>query len=226
MTPIRSSTWSAARQRQALDLSARYRHGASVTELARDTGLSKGTVINRLRLVDTPMRTPQQTLLLQADPEQIAARQQLAATMRRWYESGTSVPALAAVFACSQRTVRRRLAQAGATLRAPGQTRALGTNRQARRKLMRSLRARYEAGASVQLLAAGCGYSTSTVYRLLHQAETTMRPRSQPSPRARGDRSPRALLNPTSPPHTPETPPATTNGRSTSDPINTIGTAS
>jgi transposase len=190
MTPTRSTTWSAARQRQALDLSASYRHGASVNELARATGLSKGTVINRLRLVGTPMRTPQQTRLLQADPKQTAARSELAATMRRWYESGTSVPALAAVFECSQRTVRRRLAQAGATLRSPGQTRALGTDGQARRKLMRSLRARYEAGASVQLLAAGCGYSTSTVYRLLHQAGTTMRPRNQPNPGTAGDRSP------------------------------------
>jgi transposase len=190
MTPTRSTTWSAARQRQALDLSARYRHGASVPELARATGLSKGTVINRLRLVGTPMRTPQQTRLLQADPEQTAARQQLAATMRRWYDSGTSMPALAAVFACSQRTVRRRLAQAGTTLRAPSQTRALGTDGQARRKLMRSLRARYEAGAPVPLLAADCGYSTSTVYRLLRQAGTTMRPRSQPNPGTAGKRSP------------------------------------
>ena len=146
MTPTRSTTWSAARQRQALDLSARYRHGASINQLARDTGLSKGTVINRLRLVGTPMRTPQQTRLLQADPKQTAARSELAATMRRWYESGTSVPALAAVFECSQRTVRRRLAQAGATLRTPGQTRALGTDGQTRRKLMRSLRAATRRG--------------------------------------------------------------------------------
>ncbi|QMU68355.1 helix-turn-helix domain containing protein [Streptacidiphilus sp. P02-A3a] len=190
MTPTRSTTWSAARQRQALDLSARYLNGASVPELARASGLSKGTVLNRLHAVDTPMRTPQQTRLLQADPKEAAARQQLADAMGRWYESGTSVPALAAVFECSQRTVRRRLVQAGTALRAPGQTRVLGTDGQARRKLMRSLRDRYEAGTSVPLLAAGCGYSTSTVYRLLHQAGTTMRPRSQPNPGTAGDRSP------------------------------------
>jgi hypothetical protein len=190
MTKTRSTTWSAARQRQALDLSARYLHGASVNELARATGLSKGTVINRLRLVDTPMRTPQQTRLLRADPEQAAARRRLAAEMRRWYEAGASVPALAAVFACSPRTVRRRLAQAGATLRSPGQTRALGTDGQVRQELMGSLRARYEAGAPVPLLAAGCGYSTSTVYRLLHQAGTEMRPLHRPTPDVRGDRSP------------------------------------
>ena len=226
MTPTRSTTWSAARQRQALDLSARYRHGASVPELARATGLSKGTIINRLRLVGTPMRTPQQTRLLQADPEQTAARRELAATMRRWYESGTSVPALAAVFECSQRTVRRRLAQAGANLRAPGQTRALGTDGQARRDLKQTLRTRYEAGAPVPLLAADYGYSTSTVYRLLHQAGTAMRPRSKPNPGIGGDRSPRPAVPHTPPPHRAKAALSARSGRSTSDPINRIGTAS
>jgi hypothetical protein len=89
---------------------------------------------------------------------------------------------------------------------------------------MRSLRARYEAGASVQLLATDCGYSTSTVYRLLHQAGTTMRPRSQPNPRTRGDRAPRAPLSPTPPPLATETSPGTASSRCTSDPINRIGT--
>jgi transposase len=190
MTPTRSTTWSAARQRQALDLSARYLHGASVNELARTTGLSKSTVINRLRLVDTPMRTPQQTRLLQADPGQAAARSERAAEMRRWYETGASVAALAAVFDCSPRTVRRLLAQADTALRSPSQTRTLRSDRQARRDLMQTLRARYEAGTSVPLLAAGCGYSTSTVYRLLHQAGAALRPRHLPAPDARGDRSP------------------------------------
>jgi transposase len=226
MTPTRSTTWSAARQRQALELSARYRHGASVPELARATGLSKGTVINRLRLVDTPMRTPQQTRLLQADPEQTAARSELATTMRRWYESGTSVPALAAVFECSQRTVRRRLAQAGATLRSPGQTRALGTDGQIRRDLKQTLRIRYEAGAPVPLLAADYGYSTSTVYRLLHQAGTAMRPRSQPNPGSARNRSPRAPVTRTPPPYRAEAALSARSGRSTSDPIHTIGATS
>jgi transposase len=190
MTKTRSATWSAARQRQALDLSARYLHGASVNELARATGLSKGTILNRLRLVDTPMRTPQQTRLLQADPAQAASREQLAATLRDWYEGGASVAALAAVFECSPRTVRRLLAQADTRLRSPSQTRTLSSDGQARKDLMQSLRARYEAGSSVPLLAAGCGYSTSTVYRLLRQAGTVLRPRQRPSPDARGDRSP------------------------------------
>jgi hypothetical protein len=101
MTKNRSTTWSAARQRQALDLSARYLHGASINELARTTGLSKSTVLNRLRLVDTPMRTPQQTRRLRADPAQAAARSERAAEMRDWYETGASVAALAAVFDCS-----------------------------------------------------------------------------------------------------------------------------
>jgi transposase len=222
MTPTRSTTWSAARQRQALDLSARYRHGASVPELARYTGLSKGTVINRLRLVGTPMRTPQQTRLLQ----QAAARQDLATTMRRWYESGTSIPALAAIFECSQRTVRRLLAHADTQVRSPSQTRALGTGSQARRDLMQTLRTRYEAGASVQLLAAGCGYSTSTVYRLLHQAGTTMRPRCQPSPCTTAGTSPEAALNPFPPPAGTETTPGPASGHSTAHPIDRIGTAS
>jgi transposase len=190
MTKTRSATWSAARQRQALDLSARYRHGASVNELARTTGLSKSTVLNRLRLVDTPMRTPQQTRLLRADPGQAAARRALVTTLRNWYETGASVAALAAVFGCSPRTVRRLLAQANTALRSPSQTRALRSDGSARRDLMQSLRARYEAGASVPLLAAGCGYSTSTVYRLLHQAGTALRSRHRPAPDARGDRSP------------------------------------
>ncbi|MEZ0070096.1 transposase [Streptacidiphilus sp. MAP12-20] len=190
MTPTRSSTWSAARQRQALDLSARYRHGASVNELARTTGLSKSTVLNRLRLVDTPMRAPQQTRLLRADPVEAAARSERAAEMRRWYETGASVAALAAVFDCSPRTVRRLLARANTAVRSPSETRALRSDGQARRDLMRTLRARYEAGASVPLLAVGCGYSTSTVYRLLHQAGTALRPGHRPAPEARGDRSP------------------------------------
>ncbi|MEY9850296.1 helix-turn-helix domain containing protein [Streptacidiphilus sp. MAP5-3] len=187
MTKTRSTTWSAARQRQALDLSARYRHGASVNELAHMTGLSKGTVINRLRLVDTPMRTPQQTRRMSADA---AARRQLALAVRAWYETGASVLALAAAFDRSPRTVRRLLVEAGTVLRSPCQTRALSSDKKARQDLMQSLRARYEAGVSVVLLAAGCGYSASTVYRLLHQARTPMRHRNRPAPDTRGDRSP------------------------------------
>ena len=92
---------------------------------------------------------------------------------------------------------------------------------------MRSLRARYEAGASVPLLAASCGYSTSTVYRLLHQAGTTMRPRSQPNPGTAGDRPPWAPLPCTPMPHGPQAAPAVHTGRSTSYPsypVTMIGT--
>ncbi|MBT2674773.1 sigma-70 family RNA polymerase sigma factor [Streptomyces sp. ISL-14] len=51
-----------------------------------------------------------------------------------------------------------------------------------RQKLARSLRARYEAGASVPELAEDCNYSAATVYRLLHQARTTMRPQHNHGP--------------------------------------------
>jgi Mor family transcriptional regulator len=51
-----------------------------------------------------------------------------------------------------------------------------------RRKLALSLRARYEAGASVPDLAEESNYSVATVYRLLHAANTPMRPQHQHGP--------------------------------------------
>ncbi|MEY9850295.1 hypothetical protein [Streptacidiphilus sp. MAP5-3] len=44
-TPLPRTRWSPARQRQALELSARYRHGETVGELATATGLSRSTAI-------------------------------------------------------------------------------------------------------------------------------------------------------------------------------------
>ena len=58
-----------------------------------------------------------------------------------------------------------------------------------RHKLALSLRARYEAGATVPELAKECSYSVATVYRLLHQAGTHMRPQHNHGPsRAPGKR--------------------------------------
>ncbi|WP_425314612.1 helix-turn-helix domain-containing protein [Streptomyces bicolor] len=51
-----------------------------------------------------------------------------------------------------------------------------------RHKLALSLRARYEAGATVPDLAQECNYSVATVYRLLHQAGTPMRPQHRHGP--------------------------------------------
>ena len=51
-----------------------------------------------------------------------------------------------------------------------------------RQKLALSLRARYEAGATVPDLAEECSYSVGTVYRLLHQAGTRMRPKHNHGP--------------------------------------------
>jgi Mor family transcriptional regulator len=52
----------------------------------------------------------------------------------------------------------------------------------ARQKLALSLRAQYDAGASVPDLAEESNYSVATVYRLLHQAKTRMRPQHRHGP--------------------------------------------
>ena len=45
-----------------------------------------------------------------------------------------------------------------------------------------SLREQYESGATVPDLAEECSYSVGTVYRLLHQAGTRMRPKHNHGP--------------------------------------------
>jgi transposase len=169
---------------QAQSLRARYEAGATVDQLAAATGLSHGTIINRLHTAETTMRTPQQTRQLRA-ADQAAARRELARELRARYEAGGTVTALATECGLSSRTVRRLLVQAGATLRSPHQTRRLHTTKDqvaARQHLMTALRRRYEAGEPVPALAASCGRSVSTVYRLLHQAGTTLRPQHQHEP--------------------------------------------
>lgn len=63
-------------------------------------------------------------------------------------------------------------------MRTPQETRRLRLDESqvaARRRLAASLRVRYEAGATVETLTAGCGRSARTVRRLLIEAGATLR---------------------------------------------------
>jgi hypothetical protein len=174
----RPARWSAARQRQALELSARYRHGETVRGLAAATGLSPSTVLNRLRMVDTPMRTPHQTRAHREAPE----RAHLADQLRSAYQSGATVAVLAERHSLSARTVRRLLREAGTVLRTGPETRRLARSKDEvarEQQQIQELRRWYEAGVSVPALAAVHECSPSTVYRLLHRAGATMRPRGR-----------------------------------------------
>jgi AraC-like DNA-binding protein len=183
-----------ARRKQATELGRRYDAGASVEDLERESGLSHGTVLNRLRLAGTVMRTPAQTRRLQAGAQQELARRAQGARLRTQHEQeGATVEALAVQEGLSARTVRRRMVEAGAILRSGQQTRRLTADPkavEARRRLAGDLRRRYEAGAGVPALAADCGMSERTVYRLLHQAHTVMRPQHRHGPRSRSARPP------------------------------------
>ena len=64
-------------------LRARYESGATVDELVASSGLSYGTVLNRLHDAGTVMRTSWQTRRMRQDPQ---ARQRLAAHLRTLYE--------------------------------------------------------------------------------------------------------------------------------------------
>ncbi|SFF93245.1 hypothetical protein SAMN05216251_14014 [Actinacidiphila alni] len=176
MTPVFLSP--EARRRQAIELRARYDAGASVEDLERTTGLSHGTVLNRLREAETVMRTPAQTRRLRADTQQVRLRQAVNARVRELYESGMSVKALAEQEGWSPRTVRRRLVEGGAVLRSAQQARRLAGREVAAARHARAgaLRVRYEAGEDVPGLAAESGVSAATVYRLLHLAGARMRP--------------------------------------------------
>ncbi|MEU8556262.1 MULTISPECIES: helix-turn-helix domain-containing protein [Streptomyces violaceoruber group] len=157
-------------------LRKQYEAGATVDELVAASGLSYGTVLNRLREAKTGMRTSWQTRRMRQDPQ---ARQRLAARLRALYEQhGATLTELAAAGAGTRRTARRLLIEAGGAVRTPQQTLRMRAAARAveRHKLALSLRARYEAGATVPDLAQKCNYSVATVYRLLHQASTRMRP--------------------------------------------------
>ncbi|WP_234022003.1 MULTISPECIES: helix-turn-helix domain-containing protein [unclassified Streptomyces] len=158
-------------------LRKRYEAGSTVQELARISGLSHGTVINRLRSAGTVMRTSWQTRRMRQPP----ARRRLAAHLRRLYEQhGATLAELAAAGGKSKRAARQLLIEAGGKPRTAQETlRIRSASKTAERiKLMTVLRTKYEAGASVSALAAEHNLSTGTVYRLLHQAKTSMRPRS------------------------------------------------
>ncbi|CAM5712540.1 hypothetical protein SALBM311S_08853 [Streptomyces alboniger] len=163
-------------------LRTRYESGATVDELVASSRLSYGTVLNRLHEAGTEMRTSWQTRRMRQDPQ---ARQRLAGHLRTLYEQrGATLTELAAVAGDTRRAARRLLIEAGGTVRTTQQTLRMRTAARAaeRQKLARSLRARYEAGASVPELAEDCNYSVATVYRLLHQARTPMRPRHRHGP--------------------------------------------
>ncbi|MEU6379649.1 helix-turn-helix domain containing protein [Streptomyces sp. NPDC046909] len=162
-------------------LRTQYESGATVDELVAVSGLSYGTVLNRLREAGTVMRTSWQTRRLRDGQ----ARRNLAARLRRLYEQqGATLGELAVAGSVTRRAAKRLLIEAGGTPRTTQQTlRIRSAASTARRmELALSLRARYEAGATVPDLAAECSYSVGTVYRLLHQAGTHMRPKHNHGP--------------------------------------------
>ncbi|MEV6588761.1 helix-turn-helix domain-containing protein [Streptomyces acidicola] len=171
-------------------LRARYEAGATVDELVATSSLSYGTVLNRLHEAGTVMRTSWQTRRMRENPQ---ARRHLAARLRTLYEQhGATFAELAAAGAGTRRKARRLLIEAGGTPRTTQQTLRIrsAADAAARKQLAATLRARYEAGASVPELAMECNYSVATVYRLLHQADTRMRPQHQHGPTRRKGRRP------------------------------------
>lgn len=188
MNPRPPATSDASEAVTPQSLRKQYESGATVDELVAASGLSYGTVINRLHDAGTVMRTSWQTRRMRQDPQ---ARQHLAARLRTLYEQhGATLTELAAAAGETRRAARHLLIEAGGTVRTTQQTLRLRTAARAaeRHKLALSLRARYEAGASVPDLAKECNYSVATVYRLLHQARTRMRPQHNHLP-ARGPRN-------------------------------------
>ncbi|MFF4804423.1 helix-turn-helix domain-containing protein [Streptomyces sp. NPDC001351] len=163
-------------------LRTQYESGATVAELVATSGLSYGTVLNRLHDAGTEMRTSWQTRRMRQNPQ---ARRRLAARLRTLYEQhGATLTELAAAAGETRRGARRLLLEAGGTVRTTQQTLRMRAAARAaeRHKVALSLRARYEAGATVPDLAREHSYSVATVYRLLHQAGTRMRPQHAHAP--------------------------------------------
>ncbi|MFD7474812.1 helix-turn-helix domain-containing protein [Streptomyces sp. NPDC059837] len=163
-------------------LRQQYESGATVDELVTASGLSYGTVLNRLHDAGTVMRSSWQTRRMRQNPQ---ARRRLAAHLRTLYEQrGATLTELATAAGETRRGARRMLIEAGGTVRTTQQTlRIRAAARAAERyKVALSLRARYEAGATVPELAREHSYSIATVYRLLHQAGTHMRPQHHHGP--------------------------------------------
>ncbi|MEV5439567.1 helix-turn-helix domain-containing protein [Streptomyces sp. NPDC052682] len=156
-------------------LRERYEAGSTVQELVAISGLSHGTVINRLRSAGTVMRTPWETRRMREAP----ARRRLASHLRRLYEQhGATLAELALAGAKTKRAARQLLIEAGGKPRTAQETLRIRSAARAaeRQKLMTALRKKYENGAAVSGLAAEHHLSVATVYRLLHQAKTQMRP--------------------------------------------------
>ncbi|MGP4091857.1 helix-turn-helix domain-containing protein [Streptomyces sp. KR55] len=171
-------------------LRKRYEAGATVDELVAASGLSYGTVLNRLHDAGTVMRMSWQTRRMRQDPQ---ARRRLAARLRTLYEQhGATLTELAAAAGGTRRAARRLLIEAGGTVRTTQQTLRMRSAARAaeRQKVALSLRARYEEGAAVPELAEECNYSVATVYRLLHQAGTPMRPQHRHCPGPREGKRP------------------------------------
>jgi len=182
MNPPPPTRASHSEEATAQALREQYESGATVDELVARSGLSYGTVLNRLHEAGIEMRTSWQTRRMRQDPQ---ARQRLAAHLRALYEQhGATLTELAAAGAGTRRAGRRLLIEAGGTVRSPQQTLRMRAAARAaeRHKLALSLRARYEAGATVPELAEDCNYSVATVYRLLHQARASMRPQHNHGP--------------------------------------------
>ncbi|MDF3142791.1 MULTISPECIES: helix-turn-helix domain-containing protein [unclassified Streptomyces] len=171
-------------------LCKQYELDATVDELVAASWLSYGTVLNRLHEAGTVMRTSWQTRRMRQNPQ---ARQRLAAHLRTLHEEhGAALAELAATAGETRRGARRLLIEAGGSVRTTQQTLRMRAAARAteRQKLALSLRTRYEAGATVPDLAEECNYSIATVYRLLHQAGTRMRPKHNHGPaRAPRERS-------------------------------------
>ncbi|MFF7947618.1 helix-turn-helix domain-containing protein [Streptomyces griseorubiginosus] len=162
-------------------LRKQYESGATVDELVTTSGLSYGTVLNRLHQAGTVMRTSWQTRRMRDGQ----ARRNLATRLRRLYEQqGATLTELAVAGSVTRRAAKRLLIEAGGTPRTTQQTLRIRSAADAarRKRLALSLRARYEAGATVPDLAAECSYSVGTVYRLLHLAGTRMRPKHNHGP--------------------------------------------
>lgn len=164
------------RSSQAEKLREMYDVGASVSDLVARTGLSHGTVLNRLRLAGTVMRAPAETRRLR----EARVRRRLGTRLKRQYEAGVRVEVLAADLDISVYSVRRALAEVGVAFRTTPETRRIpgdaGAGGAVPGPRNETLRSRYETRVKVSCLAAEMGVSTSTVYRLLHRAGTTMFP--------------------------------------------------
>lgn len=99
--------------------------------------------------------------------------------MRTAYDAGASVRELVVSWGLSHGTVINRLHSVGTVMCTGAESRRMRAERstggERRRQLASTLRAHYEALASVDELAEEFGRSARTVRRLLQEAGTTMR---------------------------------------------------